>query len=245
MAERLKSISRQIHWSLLLKAAVFAAAWLVFPFWLFLLVALYLYFIPIPQSRTVAGPFLVLLLLAFLEPTSPLVALILGAAFFYILLIKDLILIDRKSAYEVTILFLIFLLFLGFYERAGGGLDALSLFYSFCAALIAGYLLRSFIRFSMPTSISAMGTSTGTFPAIVRPATWLGTLLMWQFLIAGLFLPVDFVYQTVIAFLGAIFVIDLIPQYLFGELSREKVLATVSVIFVLFVLVLGSARWGL
>ena len=46
MAGKLKSISRQIHWSLLLKAAVFALAWFFVPFWLFFLIALYLYFIP-------------------------------------------------------------------------------------------------------------------------------------------------------------------------------------------------------
>ncbi len=235
MVEKLKSILSQTHWSLLLKGFVFAAAWFLFPFWLFLLIALYLYFVPVPQSRTVAGPFLVLLLLTFLEPVSLLVALIFAAIFFYILLIKELILIDRKSAYEITILSLIFLLFLGFFERMGGSINLSSLFYSLAGAVIAGFLVREFIRFGVPSGREALA----------RPVVLLSTVLMWQFLVVALFLPVDFVYQTVVAFLGAIFLIDLVPAHLFGESSREKVLATMSVIFVLFVFVLGSARWGL
>jgi hypothetical protein len=36
--------------------------------------------------------------------------------------------------------------------------------------------------------------------------------------------------------------IDLVPQYVFGQLSRTKVLATGSVLFALLVIVLASAR---
>lgn len=235
MAGKLKSISKRIHWSLLLKAVVFAIAWFLFPFWLFFLIALYLYFVPIAQSGTVVGPFLVLILLTFLEPTSALFALVFGVVFFYILLIKDLILIDRKSVYEVIVLFLSFLLLLGFYKDEGGSLSVSSLLYSLCGAVIVGYLISGFLRFSLDRPITALA----------RSAVWLSTALIWQFIIAGLYLPVDFVYQTVAAFLGVTLIIDLVPQYLFGESSREKILTTLSVIFVLFVFILGSARWGL
>ena len=110
MEERLKSISRRIHWSLLLRAGVFGFAWLLLPFSLFVLVALYLYFSPLAQSRGLAWSFFVLLLLMFLEPVGPLFAVIFGAIFFYILLIKEFVLIDRASAHEVTVLALSFLL---------------------------------------------------------------------------------------------------------------------------------------
>ena len=262
MAEKLKLILRRIHWSLLLRGFVFGAAWFYLLSWfsdpslpylrfvgfaLFFVVALYLYFVPIPQSGTVAGPFFVLLLLAFLEPPSPLVAVIFAAVFFYILLVKDLILIDRQSAYEVTVLFLLFLLFLGFFERMGGSLGVFSLFYSFCGAIITGFLVWNFIHFAAPAAPVALPSSGGdqSRAGVTRIAVALSAMLMWQFLIVALFLPVDFVYQTVIAFLGAIFIVDLIPQYLFGEASREKVLVTTSILFILFVFVLGSARWGL
>lgn len=254
MAEKLKSISKRIHWFLLLKGVIFAAAWFFFgsyspSFLIFAIVALYLYFSPLAQSSTVAAPFLVLMLLTFLEPVNLLLAFIFGIVFFYILLVKELILIDRKSAYEVTVLSLMFLLLLGFYERFGGSLDILSLYYSLCGAAIMGFLTWSFIRFGYPTAepsgVLDVAEGYGNLPALSRISVVLSVVLMWQFLLVALFLPVDFVYQTIIAFLGVIFIIDLVPQYLFGESSREKVLATLSVIFVLFVFVLGSARWGL
>jgi hypothetical protein len=238
MVEKLRSISKRIHWSSLLKALVFAAAWFLFPLWLFVLVALYLYFVPLSQSGAAIAPFFVLLVLMVIEPIGLFFAVIFGVVFFYVLLIKDLMLIDRKTAYEVTILFLAFLLFRDFYEKYGSSLDATSLAYSLGVALLVAALVSSFIRhFGSPGK-------EGTFTPR-RIAVWLSTVLVWQFLLVGLFLPVDFIYQTVIVFLGSIFVIDLVPQYIFGEASRAKVLVTASVVFALFVLVLGSARWGL
>ncbi|HVM76788.1 MAG TPA: hypothetical protein VMU07_01405 [Candidatus Paceibacterota bacterium] len=236
MAERLKSILRQTRWSLLIKAVIFAGAWLVLPFWLFLLVALYAYFVPVPQSRVVAGPFLVLLLLIALEPKSLVFAAIFGAIFFYMLLIKEFVLIDRKSAHEVIVLVLSFFLIRDFYIRQGGAMTGWSFFYSFCVALILGLMISNYIRFG--------GTSEPN-TGVKRMAVWLSTLLIWQLIIVGLFLPVDFIYQSVIVFLGVIPLIDLVPQYLFGDATRQKSLIAASVIFVLFVLVLGSARWGL
>jgi hypothetical protein len=245
MVEKLKSISKRIRWSLLLKAAIFAVAWILFPFWLFVLVALYLYFVPVSQSKTVAGPFFTLLLVSFLNPVSPIFAFILGIIFLYILLIKDLVLIDRASAYEVTVLFLTFLLLLDFYIKEGGSFNVFSLLYSLCVALIVGYLLSTFVRMAAPQGAASSEAGSSKRPLLIRTALWISTLLLWQFIIVGLFLPVDFVYQTVTVFLGAIFIIDLIPQYLFGQLSRQKIMVTLSILFILFVFVLGSARWGL
>jgi energy-coupling factor transporter transmembrane protein EcfT len=76
-----------------------------------------------------------------------------------------------------------------------------------------------------------------------RMLGWMTFLLTWQLLIAGLFLPLDFLYQSAIVFLVAVIVLDLIPQYVFGELTRVKVLATGTVLFALLVIVLSSARW--
>ncbi|HVN26608.1 MAG TPA: hypothetical protein VMT99_03085 [Candidatus Paceibacterota bacterium] len=265
MAERLKSILRRTRWSSLLKAAIFAAAWLVLPFWLFAIVALYLCFVPVPQSATVAGPFFALLLVAFLNPPGWTFAVILGCIFFALLLIKGFILIDRESAYEAVILSITFLLFLAFYEKAGSAIGWESLGYSFGVALVAGFLVSNFVRFAAPSHVppdeGALAGDAGAearepdddeamasesrISRFGRPAVWLATLLVWEFLLAALFLPLDFVYQTIAAFLGAIVVIDLVPQHLFGTLSRAKVLVTASIVFVLFVFILGSARWGL
>jgi hypothetical protein len=68
---------------------------------------------------------------------------------------------------------------------------------------------------------------------------------MWQLLIVGLFLPLDFIYQSAVVFLVAAIFIDVVPHYIFGEMSRKKVLATSTVLFALLTIVLASARWTL
>ncbi len=65
MAEKLRSISKRINWSLVLRSVIFGVAWWALPFWLFLLVALYLYFVPITGASKVSVPFFVLLLICF------------------------------------------------------------------------------------------------------------------------------------------------------------------------------------
>ena len=72
---------------------------------------------------------------------------------------------------------------------------------------------------------------------------WLSTFLAWQILIVCLFLPLDFVYQSVIAFLAIVLIADLLPDYLWNGFSRERVFATSSVIFSFLALVLASAKW--
>ena len=64
-------------------------------------------------------------------------------------------------------------------------------------------------------------------------------------IITGLFLPLDFLYQAVSVFLISVLVFDLLPDHLARIGSRQKTLATVSVVFSLFVIVLASANWGI
>src|SRR3989344_5474343 len=122
MEEKLRSISNQIHWSSVLKAVVFALAWLWFPFWLYLPIALYLYLVPLFQARRLAIPFVTLLTLSYLEMPSGMFALMLGAVFYILLLIKDLLLSDRRSAYELLVLMLSFLVLREFYLEFNHGL---------------------------------------------------------------------------------------------------------------------------
>jgi hypothetical protein len=237
MVEKSKSILRQIHWSLLLRAAIFAAAWFFLPFWLFLLIALYLYFFPLSQGTSLAIPFLVLLLLCLILHPSILLALILGAIFFYTLLIKDLLLIDRKSAYEVLTFLLSFLLLRSFYENAGGGLTLASLTLAFLVGFIITLLVRSFI--------SSFSEAVPERASVRKIVYWLFFILSWQLVVAGLFLPLDFIYQSAVIFLGLVTLIDLIPQYLFRELVPAKIFAVSGMVFTLLAVILASARWGL
>jgi hypothetical protein len=180
----------------------------------------------------VSAPFFVLLLITLLQKPSIIFAAIFGVVFYFLLLVKDLIIIDRRSAYEILMLVLSYLLLRGFFLNVGGSLGYRSLFDSFIAAWAVSALVVSFVKnFSEAPH------------AFRRMLGWMTFLLMWQLIIVGLFLPLDFLYQSAIVFLIAAIVLSLVPQYIFGELSRTKVLATGTVLFALLVIVLASARW--
>lgn len=232
MAERLKSISRRIHWSSVLKAVIFALAWIWLPLWLFLLVALYLYFVPWFHAGKLAVPFFVLLLLAYLEAPGIAFALVFAVVFYAILLIKDLIVIDRRSAHEFLVLVLTFLLLRDFYLRFDGGIGGMALLCAFLTAAVLALLLKNLV--------SALSQDAAARPAVQRPALWLSFLILAQVLIAGLFLPVDFISQSLVVFLIAVLFADLLPEYLSAGLTRTKILTTSMTVFSLLVIVLVS-----
>jgi hypothetical protein len=239
MEEKLKSILKRTHWSSLLKAVAFGAAWWLFPFWLFLLIALYLYFVPFSGTAKIAVPFFVLLVISFFEGQNIIWAVIFAAIFYFVMLIRDLLIIDRKSAYEILVLILSYLLIRNFFLKVGGDFGGFSLIYSFFIAVLFGGMLSSYmnnfsITDSEPEARSFRRTVSGVF-----------FILMWQLLIVGLFLPLDFIYQSAVVFLVAAIFIDVVPHYIFGEMSRKKVLATSTVLFALLTIVLASARWTL
>ncbi len=245
MEEKLRSISKRIHWSLALRAAVFAGAWLVLPYWLFFLIALWLYAVPAfqgGQTRRLAVPFFVLLAVSFFEAQGALAAVIFGAIFYLILLIRALIVIDRRSAYEFLVLMLSFLLLREFYTAWNGGpFTGAVMWWVIPAAGTLALLLRSYLRyFDEDIAVPDAGAR-----AVARASVWLSFLLFWQVMIAALFLPLDFVYQTVVAFLASTLIIELVPAHLMGGVAREKLLTAATAVFALLVITLASARWGM
>ena len=242
MVEKLRSILKRTNWSLILRAVIFGVAWWALPFWLFLLVALYLYFVPVAGSGKVSVLFLVLLLISFPQEQSVLAAVVFGIIFYFIILIKDLIIIDRRSAYEVIMLVLSYLLVRSFFLNAGGSLSFLSLFYGLIAAWAVSAMVAGLVK-NFSISVAPPVADQHEERSFYRMLGWMTFLLMWQLLVVGLFLPLDFLYQSAMIFLIAIIIIDIVPQYVFGELSRKKVLTTGIVIFALLVIVATSARW--
>ena len=243
MEEKLKLILKRIHWSSLLKAGVFGLAWLLLPFWIFFLVALYLYFVPWFQVGRLILPFFVLLLLSYVQTSGFFFALIFAAAFYLMLLVKDLLILDRRSAYEILILAFTFFLLRDFYMRFNEGIGGAAIFYAFLTAAVVALLMRSFVN-----SFAFEGANEPAQPHFpLRRATgvWLSFLLLAQILIAGLFLPLDFIYQSTIVFLIAVLFIDLTAEYLLTGLTKNKTLGVASTVFALLVIVLSSARWGL
>ena len=237
MEEKLRSILKQIHWSLVVKAVVFALAWLWFPSWLFIVLALGMYLIPLFQAGKLAVPFFTLMILALLQGPSILFAVIFGAVFYAILLIKDLLLIDRRSAYELVMLTLIFLVLRTFYVHFNMGVTGVGLFLGFFVAILLALLTRGL-----------MDSREELAPhkkSLIRLAVWLSVFIFAQAIVIGLFLPLDFVYQAVIIFLIAALVADVLPHYLMGTLTKTKVLAAGTIIFALLTVLISSARWGL
>jgi len=241
MAEKLKSILKRTSWSLVLKALIFGVAWWALPFWLFLIIALYLYFVPVAGSKKVGVPFVVLLLILFLQSQGIIAAILFAALFYFILLVKDLLIIDRRTAYEILVLALTYLLLRGLFLNVGGSFGYHALFDSIVAAWAVSAMVGGFVK---NFSVVPENTSREARP-FRRMLGWMTFLLMWQLIVVGLFLPLDFLYQSAIVFLVATVLIDLVPQYVFGELTRAKALATGSLIFSLLVIIGASARWML
>lgn len=247
MAAGLKSIAKRISWSSLLRAAVFAVAWWIAPFWLFLIIALYLYYVPIAGAGKVSAPFWVLVVLACFEPQGWLFALILGAVFYFILLIKDLLIIDRRTAYEVLVFILSYLMMRGFYLDFGGqGFGGWALLGAMGVAVVLALLFRSFIKNFLPDDDPAIPAAP-VLPsyALRRAIGWIMFILLWQILIVGLFLPLNFFYQAAIAFLLSTALMSIVSQRAFGELTRARAFATSMVVFIFLTVILASAQWAL
>ncbi len=237
MLQRLKERAISLRGSLI-RAVIFAIAWAIFPFWIFLVVALYLFFVPFSQAKSVIVPFLVLMVITALQATGFYAAVIFGAIFWYILLIKELYIVDRKMAYEMLSLALVYLLFRAFYLRAGMGFGGVSVFFALLAAALIGVLFSSFVK--------NFGEDLPHSRLFRRIAGFVAFFLIFELLLTGLFLPLDFVYQSSVVFLLAALLLELLSKYLFtGTLSRRRVLAVSSTVFALLVVILGSAPWGL
>ena len=235
MLRKLKEQALSLKGSII-RAAIFALAWAFCPFWLFFLIALYLFFVPFSQIKSVIVPFLVLLALTALQSTGFYAAVIFGLIFWYILLIKEFYIVDRKSAYEILVLVLTYLLFRVFYLRVGWGFGAGAIFFALIVAAIVGAFFSSFVK-----------NFGGENRRLLRQVTaFTAFLVIFELLIAGLFLPLDFVYQSSIIFILAALFMELSSKYLFfGNLLRRRVLVVSSAAFVLLVIMLSSARWGL
>jgi hypothetical protein len=240
----LKSKAATVRGSII-KACVFVFAWMFLPWWLFIPVALYLYFVPLSQAKLVIAPFFALLVLCLAQPAGWFFAIIFGVLFWYILLIKDLYIIDRRSAYEILSLALIFLLLRMFYLDMSVRAGALAIFCAFAIAGLFAGLVGGFMKHFSPDTGVPEAIDDATHNPFRRIIIFASFLLFFQLLVIGLFLPLDFIYRSVVIFLLCTLIIEFFPRHLFGDLSRNKLLTTSSVVFVLLVLVLGSARWGL
>lgn len=235
MAARLRLTLRTIPWSLALKAAIFAGAWLLLPFWLFFLLALGLYFFPPFEPGRLLWPYLATLFFAAVFSPTLLSALFLGLIFYLVLGIKDLIFIYRFQAYEALIFLLFTLGFLNFFLRYDRLIAPDLLPASLGLALLFTLLLRGFFLYGAEENKLPPGRG------MLLPG--LALFLLGEWVIALLFLPLSLFFQTAILLLGAVSLTELLWSYKVGELGRREILLHFSVFFAFLVVVLAANIW--
>ena len=241
MAVKLRSISRSIPWFLIFKAAVFGAAWLFLPFWLFLLIALYLYFFPPFQIFRLGLPFLLVIAGAAVFERGLVTGAILSLIFYLILGIKDLIFIKRVLAYKVMTVALIFLVTSGFFPRFSSWGSLSVTFWSLVLTAIFFLLsknLYNYEEFSSPRTLK-----TGRSEKLLA----FGILGLFGFELAFLllFLPFSFYYQTAFFLAFNLLILALTLDYLRGLHFPKKIIVGLSFLFVFLVFILASTEWAI
>lgn len=218
---------------LLLKSLIFGLSWFILPFWAFLAVAVYFYLVPFFQPFKLIIPFMLTIAVAFIVPYGFWFAVFLGTLFFFLIGIKNLILINRFDNHQMMVFLILFLVFFGFFlhfqnwQRWIVSLISLGvgLSYFFLFDELADYIKRN----DEPKKIFISG---------------LGAFLLWQVVMAVLFLPLNYFYQTALLFLFSVILTDFLLEYLGGGISRKKILTDFSIFFVIAVIMLASANWG-
>ncbi len=140
-----------------------------------------------------AAPFLCAIVLSFFVPASALGALAFFILFFLILGIKDLILVDRGTAYEALIFLLIFLAAVLTYAAAGPWDSFGNWATLFGVGAMAVLLLRKLPWQDPPHERRPLA------PVLVFG------FLMFELALVLLFLSLDFLYQASILFLFGVF----------------------------------------
>lgn len=222
------------------QAVFFAAAWLFLPFWLFLLAALYLYFIPFFGSFRLFWPFAVLIFFSAMESPAFFPAVLFGAIFYLILGIKELAFMGRKSAYEILVMTLAFFALIKFFEKFDSWESWPAFVWAVVLAAAFFLLARGFLKFSAAADARALAAG---FPASLAAAV--SAVVLWQFTLAALFLPINFLYQAAAAFLVAAISLELVSDYSSGLLTRRKALIAASVFLSFMAVIMGLAQWTL
>jgi len=234
MAEKLKLILRPIPWSLLLKALAFGAGWLILPFWAFVVLAILLYFLPMFQVLKLLFPFVLTLILAYLVPPSLWAGLFLSALFFFILGVKDLVLIDRAAAFRFLLYILLFIAFFYSFSQFDSGLTIYSFSWFFVVSALFTLLLGNFFRYS------GLGLEKKRFK---NTALSILGLLLFEFSLAILFLPLNFFVSALLLFTVAVIFFELSADYFSGRLTARRILGYGTVFFLVYILIFASQNF--
>ncbi len=232
MVEKLKSISKKIHWSLVLKAAAVGLSWVYLPEWLAVVLALVFYFSSLFRVKHMGIPFISAVVIAHILGANILAGIFLAVCLFLIFGLKELVFIDRKSAYTALIFLIFFFTSFLLYEN----LDAWSAWFP-VKSLIFAWLFWVFVHGFL---IEAEGGATGRTPLILGALAF----VFWEIATAVAFLPLDFLYHAGIMIFFAFVFFEWFLDYSRGGLSKNKILLYISLLFILVTLIFSFAKWS-
>jgi hypothetical protein len=240
MEEKLKLISGQIHWSLLVKTAVWVLGWWFLPFGLFLVLTFYLYFVPPLRSGQLFWPFFLILVLAFFWRGDAFMGLLLGVLVYLLFGIKDLIFVNRKFVLEVLSIFGLFLLSFAILERIENWFSLRAILGSAFLAVVFGLLFRTFKNYrELPKKVEGDDGSTKIEVFMIGVTVF----IVFQLAFVLIVLPVPDMYKIALFFATIVAIWEILQKYLDGMLTKRRVLIVASVLLSIFVLLLVSNIW--
>jgi len=236
MATKLRLISGKIHWPLLAKAGLLGLVWLFAPFWLFALVALYLYFSPYFQPLKLLRSLIVFLFICYMLPpfvlSFPYITAFFISCVFYLLLgVKDLVLINRQSAYQALRFFLISTIFVLFFWW---GQSAEAIFVPrWLGLFVAAFMLyREYLWLVLEESSEKIALGAILASVIIFELAW---VLAW--------LPIGFLNATAVLLLAVFILDDFIMHHFKGDLDRQKLLSNFTVFVFSLLIIFALSDW--
>lgn len=232
MVEKLKSISKGIHWSLAFKALLVAVAWVAFPEWMAWVLGGVFYFSSLFRARWMGLPLASAFVLAhFLGQSMP-VGLGLGAIFFLILGLKELVFIDRRFVSTLMVFGILIMAGLLLY----GDLDVWSPWMPIKTLLFAGlfYFLAKRFLLILEESSAKHSLALGVM-----------SFILWEIATIAGFLPLDYLDQSALVIMIAFILFEWFLSYIEGKLKTNKILLYVSFLFILATLIFSAAKWSL
>lgn len=236
MVAKLKLITNQIHWSLLVKSLIVAFGWIFLPFWLFLLISLFFYFYPPFQSLLFFLPFLVFLFLAKILTVNIFSFLLLIVLFYLILGIKDLIIINRFLAYQIFIYLLIFTCAFLFFLNFNSGLNLQIIFYGFLLALLYFLFFKN---------INLFGIENNYDFKKYKISLALFSLFLFELILILNFLPFSFYFKTLIFAMVIILGYEIILNYVLAQINKNFLIGISLIFIILFIFTLLFNNWSL
>ena len=238
MGVKLKSILKSTPWFLICKATALGVAWLTLPLWVFVALSLYFYFVPSFQSMRLWYPFLLTLIIAIMLDSTLGSAVLIAAAFYLLFGIKDLVFIDRLTAYRILVALLIVIFSLAFFVRFHPASTAL-----FFAALVVPLsfflLIRGFLIYRR-----IQGHESAHLTRREGVLTGIGAFALWQLASVLFFAPLEPAYRVLLFSVAALLSGYLLLSSLEGRLRRNDVITSFTVWFVSLVFILTLNEWS-